>query len=309
MVSGVGRPFRFGFQITANRDDPVGTAQRAEELGFDVVLAPDHVGSAWSPMPMLGAIASATSTIRLGTLVVNVSMRNPVHLAWEASTIDRLSGGRFELGLGAGHTPHEFIETGIQLLGPAARKANLAEHVEIIRRLFDGEYVDHDGVHHTLAGASVARATQEHLPILVAGNGAALLRHAGAHADVIGLTGTGRTLPDGHSHDTNWTTEHLDTQIAQIRAGAGDRFHDIELNALVQAVVITDDTERALDDICAHDPSLERDHLRDTPYVLIGTVDEIVDKLVMCRERWGLSYFSVRSLASFAPVIEAARDR
>lgn len=303
------RPFRFGFQITSNRDDPVANGRRAEELGFDIVLAPDHVGPGWSPMPTLAAIATATSTIRLGTFVLNVGMRNPVQLAWEATTLDRLSGGRFELGVGAGHTPHEYAETGIAPAPAAARKADLAEQVEVIRRLLDGDTIDHDGEHHTLRGAHVAHPRQPHVPILVGGNGAALLGHAGEHADIIGLQGLGRTLADGHSHEARWSPEHLDVQIEQIRAGAGARFHDVELNALVQFVVVTDDAEAALDDVCEQDPALVRSHLRDSPYILIGTVDEIVDKLCACRERWGITYFAVRSLDSFAPVIAAARSR
>ena len=303
------RPLRFGFQITSDRADPVASGRRAEELGFDVVLTSDHVGPGWSPMPTLAAIATATSTVRLGTFVLNVGMRNPVQLAWEAATLDRLSAGRFELGLGAGHTPHEYAETGIAL-GPAAgRKADLAEQVEVIRRLLDGETVDYDGAHHQLRGANVGRPTQPRVPILVGGNGAALLDHAGRHADIIGLQGLGRTLADGHSHEAKWSPEHLDVQIAQIRAGAGARFDDIELNALVQFVVVTDDAEAALDEVCTRDPVLERDHLRESPYILIGSVDEIVDKLCVCRERWGITYFAVRNLDSFAPVIAAARSR
>jgi probable F420-dependent oxidoreductase len=303
------RPFRFGFQITDNRSDPIAAACRAEEIGFDVVLAPDHVGPGWSPLPTLAAIAAATSRIRLGTLVLNVAMRNPVQLAWEATTLDRLSAGRFELGLGAGHTPHEFAETGIELSPARVRKADLAEQVEIIRRLLDGETVDHDGTHHTITGAHVGRAEQLRLPILVGGNGAALLGQAGAFADIIGLQGLGRTLPDGHSHEANWSTEHLDTQVQQIRAGAGNRFEDIELNALVQFVAVTHDAEAVTSEVCSHDPTLERRDVADSPYILIGTVDEIVDKLCVARERWGITYFAVRNLDSFAAVIAAARGR
>jgi probable F420-dependent oxidoreductase len=308
------RPFRFGWQITGDHESthstprrPLDAAQRAEDLGFDVVTASDHVGPGDSPMPLLAAMAAVTSTIRLGTFVLNADMRNPVQLAWEAATIDRLSGGRFELGLGAGHTPHEYAETGIELHPPAARKAALAERVEIIRQLFDGQTVEWAGEHHTISGAALDRPTSDRLPILVGGNGNALLAHAAQHADIIGLQGLGRTREDGHRHGVKWSTEHLDAQVDHLRSSAGGRADDLELNALVQIVEITDDAATAEDDVLERVEGLSRDELRAIPYVLIGSVGQIVEKLQMCRERWGITYFAVRELDSFSPIIAACR--
>ena len=273
--------------------------------GFDVVLLADHVGTdGFSPMPTLAAIAAATSTVRLGTFVLNAEMRNPVQLAWEAATIDRLSAGRFELGLGAGHTPHEFAECGIEMALPAERKQRLMAQVELLRALLDGETASSEPL--GVIAASTGRAVQDRLPILVGGNGAALLGHAGAHADIIGLQGLGRTLEDGHRHDVRWTTEHLDRQLAQVRAGAGERFDELELNALVQVVEITDDADAAVTALCERIPTLDPAEVHDLPYVLIGTVDEIVDQIHRCRERWGITYFAVRTLDEFVPVIAAA---
>jgi probable F420-dependent oxidoreductase len=178
------RRLRVGHQLSARVEgDPVAVAVRAEELGFDIVVAADHVGPGWAPMPTLAAIAAVTDRIRLGTLVLNNDMRNPVQLAWEASTVDRLSGGRFELGLGAGHTPAEYDATGVERAAPTDRKRRLAESVEIVRDLLDGKLVDHEGEHYRISRAGIDRADQEHLPILVGGNGADLLAHAGRHAD------------------------------------------------------------------------------------------------------------------------------
>lgn len=297
---------RFGCQYAGqNGMGPLAAAQQAESAGFDVFTLSDHVGPGLAPMPTLAAVASATSTIRLGTFVLNATMRNPVQLAWEASTIDRLSDGRFELGLGAGHTPHEYAETGIELLPPAERKAQLAEQVEIMRRLLDGETVTYEGVHHTIEGASIGRSVQERLPILVGGNGAGLLGHAGAHADIIGLQGLGRTLEDGHRHSVKWTSAHLDDQIGQIRDGAGERFASLEFNALVQVVQITDDAAGATAELLERVDGLSEVDAMETPYALIGTVDEIVAKIERCRDRWGIAYFTVREIDSFAPVIRA----
>lgn len=297
-------PFRFGLQLRASVDaDVIDDARRAEAAGFDIVLLADHVGpGGLAPMPTLAAIAAATSTIRLGTFVLNAEMRNPVQLAWEAATIDRLSDGRFELGLGAGHTPHEFDECGIEMLPPDRRKHRLMAQVELMRTLLDGETASSEAL--GVVEASIDRAVQQRLPILVGGNGATLLAHAGAHADIVGLQGLGRTLEDGHRHEVRWTTDHLDTQLEQVRAGAGGR--EVELNALVQVVEVTAEADAAVAALCERIPTLDPAEIRELPYVLIGTVDEIVEKLERCRDRWGITYFAVRTLDEFAPIIAAA---
>lgn len=302
------RPFRFGYQVSSRQElEAVDTARRAEQLGFGTFLVADHVGPGRAPLPLLAAVAQATSTIRLGTLVLNADMRNPVQLAWEAVTLDHLSSGRFELGLGAGHTPQEYAATGIAMRAPRQRKAALAEQVEIIRRLVDGETVSRTGDHHQVVDATLDRSFQDRLPILVGGNGVALLGHAGRHADIVGLQGLGRTHDDGHRHDVRWDPGHLDAQIDQIRHGAGDRFDGIELNALVQHVVITDDADAAIAKVCERVGGLRATDAAAIPYLLIGTHDEIAAKLRRCRDRWGISYFAVRELEGFAPIIEALR--
>jgi probable F420-dependent oxidoreductase len=303
------KPVRFGCQFAGQSGlGPIEVARQAEAVGFDVFTMGDHVGPEFAPMPTLAAVAQATSTIRLGTFVLNATMRNPVQLAWEASTIDHLSGGRFELGLGAGHTPHEYQATGIDFLPPRERKALLAEQVEVVRGLLDGETVDHDGIHHRLRSAEIEASVQDRLPILVGGNGASLLGHAGAHADIIGLQGLGRTLADGHRHDVRWSPDRVDEQIEQVQRGAGTRFETLELNALVQVVEITDDAAAATDHLVQRVEGLTADDATEIPYALIGTVDEIAAKIERCRQRWGVSYFVVRSLDDFAPVIEAVRS-
>jgi probable F420-dependent oxidoreductase len=211
------------------------------------------------------------------------------------------------LGLGAGHTPSEYAATGIERAAPAERKRRLAESVEIIRGLLDGNAVDHEGAHFRIDGARIDRSAQPHLPILVGGNGAALLTHAGRHADIIGLQGLGRTRDDGHSHEVKWSSRHLDEQIAQVRVGAGVRFDDIEFNAMVQVVQITDDREAALAKVVERVDGLTMDDASSTPYLLIGTVDEIVLHMMTCKERWGISYFAVRELDDFEPVLRALR--
>jgi probable F420-dependent oxidoreductase len=302
------RTVRFGFQLGSEHEhDPVGVAKRAEELGFDVVLLSDHVGPGISPLVTLAAMAQATTRIRLGTYVLNNDMRNPVQLAWEAVTLDRLSGGRFELGIGAGHTPQEYDHVGLLQDRPQVRKARLAESVEIARHLVDGELVDFEGEHYQIRGAQLDRSVQERLPIMVAGNGAALLGHAGAHADIIGLQGMGKTREDGHSHRVKWDPEHLDLQLEQIRAGAGQSPRSVEINVLVQVAEVTDDRDAKYAELVASVEGLTLEHAAQTPYLLVGTVDEIVDQILGHRERWGITYFGVRTLDDFGPVIAAFR--
>jgi alkanesulfonate monooxygenase SsuD/methylene tetrahydromethanopterin reductase-like flavin-dependent oxidoreductase (luciferase family) len=183
----------------------------------------------------------------------------------------------------------------------------LLELVDIVRRLVDGETVDVAGEFFDLRDAHVGRSVQDRLPILVGGNGERLLEHAGRHVDVVGLQGLGRTLADGHRHEVRWSVAHLERQLEQIRRGAGDRMNQVELNALVQHVEITSDRSGALDRVCAGVDGLDRAAAEVMPYLLVGSVAEIVEQLHELRRRWGISYFTVRDGDAFAPVVAAVR--
>ena len=302
------RPFRFGFQIPpdASTDLPA-LAREAEAAGFDVISTWDHVSDSWSPTLPLMAMAAATSRIRVCAMVINNDFHHPVHLAAEYADLDQLTGGRAELGIGAGHAFTEYAAIGQPFDPPAVRKRRMAEAVEILRRLLDGEEVTYTGVHYRLAAVRTKRSVQQHLPILVGVNGREALAHAAQHADTIGLTMTGRTLEDGSSHEVRWEPERLDDTVAFIAERAGDR--SVELNALVQAVVINDDRRAAAADICARVPTLAVDDALTTPFLALGTHDEIAAHLLECRRRWRISYFTVRSIADFAPVIARLRAR
>jgi hypothetical protein len=142
---------------------------------------------------------------------------------------------------------------------------------------------------------------------LVGGNGKALLEHAGAHADIVGFQGLGRTRTDGHRHAVKWDPDWLTTQVEHVRGGGLERFDDLELNALVQVVEITDDRSAALAAFCHGVEGLRPDHAAAVPYLLVGTVDEIAEHVIACRQRWGISYYVVRELDTFAPIIGALR--
>jgi alkanesulfonate monooxygenase SsuD/methylene tetrahydromethanopterin reductase-like flavin-dependent oxidoreductase (luciferase family) len=168
-------------------------------------------------------VVEATERIRVCPMVINNDFHHPVHLASEIANLDQLTGGRTELGIGAGHSFTEYAAIGQPFDPPAVRKARLGEAVEIIRRLIDGEEVDVDGEHYRLRGVRTMRSQQEHLPILVGVNGRAALAHAARHADTIGLTMLGRTLEDGQRHEVRWEAERLDATVEWIRAYAGGR--------------------------------------------------------------------------------------
>jgi len=302
------REFRFGFQLAGavDADELRASAIAAEAAGFDVVHSFDHVGEGWSPLMPLLAVADATERIRVCPLVLNNDFHHPVHLAHEIAAIDHLSGGRVELGIGAGHAFTEYHAVGASFDPPATRKARLAEAVEILRQLLDGETVTRGG-YYQLDGARTMRSLQARLPILVGVNGKTALAHAAKYADTIGLTMLGRTLEDGQRHSVRWEPERLDRTVALIRTEAGERWESLELNALVQAVVVTDDRRSAAARVADRIDGLTPEVALATPFLAIGTHDEIAEHLRECRRRWGISYFSVRDVESFAPVIERIR--
>lgn len=304
------RAFRFGYQVARPTDAAQlrAEARAAEVAGFDVVSSWDHVTEGWAPLASLLAMAEATKRIRVGTLVLNNDFHHPVHLAREVAAIDHLSGGRMELGIGAGHAFTEYQAIGTSFDPPAIRKARLAEAVEILRRLLDGEEVSYAGHHYQLDRVRTMRACQDRLPILVGVNGTRALAHAARHADTIGLNMLGRTLEDGQNHEVRWDPERIDRTVDHIRSAAGARWERLELNALVQAVIVTDDRHGAADKLVRRIPGLTAGDALVAPFLAVGTHDEIADHLVMCRQRWGISYVSVRDIAAFAPVIERLRQ-
>ena len=299
------RPFRFGFQVRqASADELRILARDAEAAGFDVISTWDHVVDGWAPLAPLLAMADCTTRLRICPLVLNNDFHHPVHLARELASMDQLSGGRLEVGIGAGHAFTEYAAIGQAFDPPAVRKARLAEAVEILRRLLDGEEVTFTGEHYRLERVRTLRSRQEHVPILVAVNGRRALAHAARHADIIGLAMLGRTLEDGQRHEVRWQPDRLDRTVDFIRDQAGERSAALELNALVQAVVVTDDRVGAARELTNQVVGLRVEDALATPFLALGTHQEMAEHLQACRRRWGISYYTVRELEAFAPVIE-----
>jgi probable F420-dependent oxidoreductase len=303
------RPFRFGYQILdCSAAELRSQARTAEEAGFDVLHSCDHVVDGWSPLTPLMAAADCTTKLRVCPLVLNNDLHHPVNLARELASLDHLSGGRLEVGIGAGHSFTEYATIGRAFDPPSVRKARLAESVEILRQLLDGEAVTRHGAHYELEGVRTLRSAQDRIPLLVGVNGKRALAHAAQHADIVGLTMLGRTLEDGQRHEVRWQPERLDETISHIRQQAGQRWERLELNVLVQAVIVTSNRLEAAHEIAIRVPGLSVEDALATPFLAVGTHDEIAHHLLGCRDRWSISYFSVRDIAGFAPVIERLRE-
>jgi len=303
------RRFRFGFQVAGcSADELRSQARAAEAVGFDVMHSWDHVVNGWSPLTPLMAVADCTTNLRICPLVLNNDFHHPVHLAQELASLDHLSGGRLEVGIGAGHSFTEYQAIGQAFDPPAVRKARLAESTEILRQLLDGQSVTFAGEHYDLKSVRTLRSHQDHVPLLVGVNGKEALAHAARNADIIGLTMLGRTLEDGQRHEVRWEAERLDATVNYIREQAGDRWEQLELNVLVQAVVVTRDRRAAAEEQARRlRGGLSVEDALATPFLALGTHNEIAEHLLACRDRWGISYFSVRDQSTFVPVIQTLR--
>jgi probable F420-dependent oxidoreductase len=288
------RPFRFGVQ---GRGAPSAAewaafARRAEALGFDVLLLPDHFPYGMSVFPALAAAAAVTERLRIGSFVAANDFRHPALLAKDAATLDLLSGGRFELGLGAGWMRSEYEQSGIPFDPASVRIARLGEAARIVKRLLAGETVTEGGAHYTITDLAIApKAVQRpRPPLMIAGGGERILSLAAREADIVGLAPSasrdGALLPD------SITLNATERKLEWIRAAAGDRFGELELNVFVYAVELEDDRD-AIAERLAADFELPAAEVRDSPHVLIGSPELIAEQLVTRRERFGISYIAV----------------
>jgi probable F420-dependent oxidoreductase len=309
------RPFRFGVNLwrVGSRATWTDTARRVEDLGYATLGVPDHLADLPAPFPALASAAAVTTRLRLGTNVLNNDFRHPVLVAREAATLDVLSDGRFQLGLGAGHMQSEYDETGLRFDPGATRVERLAEAVTIVKRLLAGERLTFAGRHYRVPGHAIhpAPVQRPHPPILIGGNGRRLLTLAAREADVVGLSGITFRRGGTELDLSGWTTTGVDERIQLVREAAGDRYARLELNALVQRVIVTDDRRAAAAELMRRWPRLGVDDLLRSPYVLIGTIDEIVEHLHARRERWDIASYTVFQpfMEAFAPVVAALSGR
>jgi probable F420-dependent oxidoreductase len=305
------KPFRFGVSVrhAQSRAEWMDKARKVEALGYATLTVPDHLTDLIAPMPALISAAEATKTLRIGTNVLNNDLRHPVLLAREAVAVDLLTDGRFELGLGAGSLKSEYDEAGLAFDPGGTRVERLAESVTIIKRLLSGERVTFAGRHYRVTGHSIAPppAQKPHPPILIGGNGRRLLALAAREADIVGFSGL--TFRDGGAAPpdlSGWRVTGVDQRVQLVRESAGEaHYARLELNALVQRVVVTDDRRQAAEELASRWTPLTPDELLQSPYVLIGTVDQMVEDVRAYRDRWGISYYVVHEpyMDAFAPIV------
>jgi probable F420-dependent oxidoreductase len=302
------RPFRFGIQASgpAGRVGWAALARKIEDLGCSTLTIADHLDDQLAPVPALIAAADATTTLRVGALVLCNDYRHPVVAAKEAATIDLLSGGRLELGLGAGWMTTDYEQAGIALDPPGVRIDRLAEAVTVVKGLLGDEPFTYEGEHYRVKGLDgMPKPVQRpHPPILIGGGGRRVLTLAGREADIVGLNIDLRGGAIDAAAGSNGTAEATEQKLAWVRDAAGPRFDEIELHVRVHLTAVTDD-RAALADALAPDFGLTPEQALETPHALVGTVDEIAEDLIARRERFGISYIgiSVDALDAIAPVI------
>jgi probable F420-dependent oxidoreductase len=292
-------PVRFSIQLTRIRSagDWSSDIRQAEELGYHAVMTADHLTACAPPLLALAAAAPQTSTLRLGTLVLNNDFRQPAVLAREVAALDLLSGGRVELGLGAGYAEAEYRRAGVCFDPAKVRIARLAESVQLVRRLLAGDRVDHDGEYYSLHGEQLEqRPVQPRVPLLVGGSGRSLLTVAARLADVVGLAGTG----------AGRLAEHVDRQVGWIGEAAAAAGRAPELQLLLHTVVVSS-RRTEVDALLERQlPDLTPAQARQSPYVLAGSPAEIEELVHQRSQRWGITRFTVRASAmtGFAPLLD-----
>jgi probable F420-dependent oxidoreductase len=287
------RPFRFGVvaAYAQSRTAWITTARRAEELGYSTLLMPDraNIGSL-APVPALAVAAEATTRLRVGSYVFCNDYRHPVLLAREAATLDLLSEGRFELGLGAGVGPTEFEQMGISFASAGARVGHLEESLQIIKRLFTEETVNFSGKYYTITQMKgYPRPVQQpRLPILVAGTGERMLKLAAREANIVAIGS--RITPQG----ADPTDAPLEQKLAWMKEAAGKRFADLELSQTIYDLQLTDSGADLA--VQAGGPPIPRRPM---------STSQAVDHLLEQRERYGFSYLQVYEgqMENLAPLL------
>lgn len=305
------RRFRFAAQLSRPPDGSGRSwseqARKAEELGYSTLLMPDHFGEQLAPIAALAAAAAATSRLRIGALVFDNDYRHPLVLAKEAATLDLLSDGRLELGLGAGWMRSDYEQSGLAYDPPGVRVDRFEEGIRVVTGLLeaDGRF-SFRGEHYTIDDAVAwPRPVQRpRPPLIVGGGGRRVLTIAGRHADIVSInvdlrggTGGPETAPDA-------TPEATRRKVGWVREAAGQRFEELELNTLIGFVLVTADRAGILDAM-APTFGVRPEDAAHVPVALVGTLEEMEEELRWRRDEYGISYFSVESDAweTLSPVV------
>ncbi|MBY8863346.1 TIGR03621 family F420-dependent LLM class oxidoreductase [Nocardia sp. CA2R105] len=287
--------FRFGVNmfLTDSKKSWIEKCRKAEDSGFDVLGVADHLGFL-APLPAMLLAAEATERAQVNSFVLNVPFYNPTLLAREVATLDLLTDGRVELGLGAGYVKSEFDAAAIEFPSAGRRVQQVADTARTLRTTFaDPDYRPRP-----------ARAGGP--PLLIAGWGERMLRVAAEHADVVAFTG-GRATDSGLI--TAGTPEDLDQRVAAVREALGPRRESTEFNILIQQLAAPNERAALLERLAPNLPEGAAERAEEIPMLLVGTPAQMADQIRERHTRYGISYFTVLepNMDKMARVIELLR--
>ncbi len=287
-----------------DRQELIAKARRIEQLGYQTLLVPDHLRGQFAPIAALATLAACTNHIRIGSLVLANDFRQPVMLAREAATLDVLSDGRFELGIGAGWRQGEYEQAGIPYDPAPVRINRMAEALDVIKGYFSGEPYSFSGEFYTVSNLTgFPHPLQPHIPLLAGGGGKRMLQIAASKADIVSLTL--KSLPDGSGPDwADGSTEATTRKIGWIEEAAGERFGDLEINIMTNTIAVTDDRAAAAEK-AAQWRKIPVNQVLDSPHAFIGTVEQICADLQRRREQFAISYIALPEMFAepFAAVV------
>jgi probable F420-dependent oxidoreductase len=308
------KPFRFGVQASkaASRHEWVEMAKKAETHGYDVLTMPDHFDDQLAPVPALMTAADATTSLRIGALVWDNDYKHPLVLAKELATMDVLSDGRLEIGIGAGWMRSDYDTAGMQYDSPGVRIDRFIEGVDVIRGHMGADVFSYSGKHYTIANLNgLPKPVQQPCPpILVGGGGKRVLTYAAREVDIVGINGTLTAGVVGPEAIASMTAEAVDEKVVIVAEAGAHRLNDIEMNVRAFFVNVTDDRAQAVSGMASL-IRVPEEMIENTPFALIGSPQSIIEDLLARRERWGFSYVIVgaQDIESFSPVVAALRGK
>ena len=308
------RPFRFGVQASSakTRAEWVDLALRTEGQGYSCLTMPDHYDEQMAPVPALMTAANVTTTLRVGALVWDNDYKHPAVLAKELATMDVLSDGRLELGIGAGWLISDYEQMGIPYDSAKIRIDRFVEGIKVIKGAMGQGPFSFSGEHYTITGYNgTPKPIQAPCPpILIGGGGKRVLSIAAREADIIGINATMSAGVVGPDAISTMTAAAVDEKVDIVRVAAGARLADVEMNVRAFLVNITDDAAGAAAGIATM-MGVEQKMVEETPFALVGPPSKLIEDLLARRERWGFSYIIVgaEDIDSFAPVVSALNGK
>lgn len=307
------QPFRFGLQLHSPIESMtwLDSAKYAEQQGYSSLLIPDHFHHQYAPISALAAAAAATTEIKVGALVFGNDYRHPVTLAKEMATLDQISQGRCEFGIGAGWMRSDYEQLGLPYDRPGLRIDRMIEGLEIIRGCWGAEPFNFAGQHYSISnydGQPKPYSTAGP-PIIIGGGGPRMLGVAATHADIVGITANLRSGEIGEDAVADSMPAAYDAKLARLRESAGERLESLEISSLTMFTSITNDRTKTFNDLSAM-MCMPASEIADSPAVLAGSVPEIIETLQYRRERWGFNYVVVQqdggtSMEQFPKVVAA----